>query len=99
MMTSGFFRLLPDIPKPVWRYPISYINYGAWALQVTSLKITLLQITQKSIKALIQNKKKKTRLRGKDKQHKKFRFTCNIIPWGSGKRKNVNQPTATENEG
>ncbi|KAL7084567.1 hypothetical protein ACP275_14G230800 [Erythranthe tilingii] len=33
MMTAGFFRLLPDLPKPVWRYPISYIGYGAWALQ------------------------------------------------------------------
>ncbi|KAJ0976111.1 hypothetical protein J5N97_018076 [Dioscorea zingiberensis] len=33
MMTAGFFRLLPDLPKPVWRYPISYISYGSWALQ------------------------------------------------------------------
>ncbi|XP_031259587.1 ABC transporter G family member 15-like [Pistacia vera] len=33
MMTSGFFRLLPDIPKPFWRYPISYLSYGAWAIQ------------------------------------------------------------------
>ena len=34
MMTSGFFRLLPDLPKPFWRYPISYIGFGAWGLQV-----------------------------------------------------------------
>ncbi|XP_077241693.1 ABC transporter G family member 15-like [Tasmannia lanceolata] len=33
MMTAGFFRLLPDLPKPIWRYPISYISYGAWSLQ------------------------------------------------------------------
>lgn len=33
MMTAGFFRFMPDLPKPVWRYPISYLNYGAWALQ------------------------------------------------------------------
>ncbi|XP_028758819.1 ABC transporter G family member 12-like [Neltuma alba] len=33
MMTSGFFRLLDDLPKPVWRYPISYLSYGAWAIQ------------------------------------------------------------------
>ncbi|XP_076916099.1 ABC transporter G family member 15-like isoform X2 [Bidens hawaiensis] len=33
MMTSGFFRQLPDLPKPFWRYPISYLNYGSWALQ------------------------------------------------------------------
>ncbi|CAA6668973.1 unnamed protein product [Spirodela intermedia] len=30
MMTSGFFRLLRDLPKPIWRYPISYISYGSW---------------------------------------------------------------------
>ncbi|KAB5520432.1 hypothetical protein DKX38_024751 [Salix brachista] len=33
MMTSGFFRLLPDLPKPFWRYPVSYINFQAWAMQ------------------------------------------------------------------
>ncbi|XXG83569.1 hypothetical protein AAC387_Pa10g1296 [Persea americana] len=33
MMTAGFFRLLPDLPKPFWRYPISYISYGSWSLQ------------------------------------------------------------------
>lgn len=37
MMTSGFFRLLSDLPKPVWRYPISYMSYGSWAIQVTKL--------------------------------------------------------------
>lgn len=36
MMTAGFFRLLPDLPKPIWRYPLSYISYGSWALQVTT---------------------------------------------------------------
>ncbi|KAL6527809.1 ABC transporter G member 15 [Orobanche minor] len=33
MITSGFFRFLPDLPKPVWRYPVSFIGYGSWALQ------------------------------------------------------------------
>ncbi|CAI9761621.1 unnamed protein product [Fraxinus pennsylvanica] len=33
MMTAGFFRLLDDLPKIFWRYPISLIGYGAWALQ------------------------------------------------------------------
>ncbi|XP_010269756.1 PREDICTED: ABC transporter G family member 15-like [Nelumbo nucifera] len=33
MMTSGFFRLLRDLPKPFWRYPISYVNFCSWALQ------------------------------------------------------------------
>ncbi|OMO81749.1 ABC-2 type transporter [Corchorus capsularis] len=33
MMTSGFFRLLPDLPKLFWRYPISYISFSSWALQ------------------------------------------------------------------
>lgn len=40
MMTSGFFRLLSDLPKPFWRYPVSYISYGAWGLQVTPWKNT-----------------------------------------------------------
>ncbi|XP_014493690.2 ABC transporter G family member 15-like [Vigna radiata var. radiata] len=33
MMTAGYFRRIPDLPKFFWRYPISYINYGAWGLQ------------------------------------------------------------------
>ncbi|KAE8682936.1 ABC transporter G family member 13 [Hibiscus syriacus] len=33
MMTAGYFRTMPDLPKIFWRYPVSYINYGAWALQ------------------------------------------------------------------
>ncbi|KAA8528070.1 hypothetical protein F0562_035061 [Nyssa sinensis] len=33
MLTAGFFRLLPDLPKPFWRYPISYLSFGAWAIQ------------------------------------------------------------------
>ncbi|XP_038900975.1 ABC transporter G family member 15-like isoform X2 [Benincasa hispida] len=33
MMTSGYFRFVPDLPKVFWRYPISYINFGAWGLQ------------------------------------------------------------------
>ncbi|MBA0638015.1 hypothetical protein Godav_028890 [Gossypium davidsonii] len=37
MMTAGYFRLLPDLPKIFWRYPVSYINYGAWALQVITI--------------------------------------------------------------
>ncbi|XP_059429657.1 ABC transporter G family member 15-like [Corylus avellana] len=33
MLTSGFFRLLADLPKPFWRYPISYLSYGSWGLK------------------------------------------------------------------
>ncbi|XP_073158206.1 ABC transporter G family member 12-like [Henckelia pumila] len=33
MATSGFFRRLPELPKPFWRYPISYMNYMTWGLQ------------------------------------------------------------------
>ncbi|KAK6937179.1 ABC transporter-like, ATP-binding domain [Dillenia turbinata] len=33
IMSSGFFCLLSELPKPIWRYPISYILYGAYALQ------------------------------------------------------------------
>ena len=46
MMVSGFFRRLPDLPKPVWRYPLSYIVYGSWALQVTEdvLHVTIFKL-------------------------------------------------------
>lgn len=33
MMTAGFFRLLPDLPKVFWRYPVSLLSYGSWSLQ------------------------------------------------------------------
>ncbi|XP_058097754.1 ABC transporter G family member 11-like isoform X1 [Magnolia sinica] len=33
MLVSGYFRLPKDIPKPVWRYPMSYISFHFWALQ------------------------------------------------------------------
>lgn len=35
MATAGFFRLIPDLPVVFWKYPVSYMNYMAWALQVT----------------------------------------------------------------
>lgn len=34
MLVSGYFRLPNDIPKPVWRYPMSYISFHFWAIQV-----------------------------------------------------------------
>ncbi|KAF8101038.1 hypothetical protein N665_0211s0027 [Sinapis alba] len=33
VLSAGFFRLFPDLPMVFWRYPVSYLNYGAWALQ------------------------------------------------------------------
>ncbi|MQL72182.1 hypothetical protein Taro_004566, partial [Colocasia esculenta] len=33
MLVSGFFRLPNDIPKPFWRYPMSYISFHFWAQQ------------------------------------------------------------------
>jgi hypothetical protein len=37
MLTSGFFRLLPELPKIFWKYPVSYIVYGSWGLKVQLL--------------------------------------------------------------
>uniref|UniRef100_M1B8D1 ATP-binding cassette transporter n=1 Tax=Solanum tuberosum TaxID=4113 RepID=M1B8D1_SOLTU len=34
MLVSGYFRLPNDIPKPFWRYPMSYLSFHFWALQV-----------------------------------------------------------------
>jgi hypothetical protein len=39
MLVSGYFRLPHDIPKPFWRYPMSYISFHYWALQVKTKSI------------------------------------------------------------
>lgn len=33
MLVSGYFRLPNDIPKPFWRYPMTYISFDYWSLQ------------------------------------------------------------------
>ncbi|KAH7277149.1 hypothetical protein KP509_39G036200 [Ceratopteris richardii] len=33
MLVAGYFRLPQDIPKPVWKYPVSYLSFDFWALQ------------------------------------------------------------------
>ncbi|CAK9199019.1 unnamed protein product [Sphagnum troendelagicum] len=33
LLVAGFFRLRLDLPKPVWRYPMSYISFHSYALQ------------------------------------------------------------------
>ncbi|CAM6119816.1 unnamed protein product [Calypogeia fissa] len=33
MLVAGFFRLLQDLPKPVWRYPFSYVSFHTYALR------------------------------------------------------------------
>jgi hypothetical protein len=35
MLVAGFFRLPNDLPKAVWRYPMSYIGFHGYALQVS----------------------------------------------------------------
>ena len=34
IMPSNVFRRAADIPKFFWRYPMSYISYVAWSIQV-----------------------------------------------------------------
>ena len=34
MLVAGFFRLPNDLPKIIWRYPMSYMSFDYWALQV-----------------------------------------------------------------
>jgi hypothetical protein len=34
MLVAGFFRLPKDVPKPLWRYPLSYLGFDMYALQV-----------------------------------------------------------------
>ncbi|CAN1256250.1 ABC transporter G family member 15 [Linum perenne] len=33
LMPSIVFRPIPDLPKIIWRYPLSYISYAAWGTQ------------------------------------------------------------------
>eukprot|EP00250_Pteridium_aquilinum_P022709 c25594_g1_i1 orf=198-1646(+) len=30
-LTGGSFRFLDELPKPIWRYPFSYISFNTWA--------------------------------------------------------------------
>jgi hypothetical protein len=34
MLVAGFFRLLEEIPEPIWRFPLSYVSYHTYALRV-----------------------------------------------------------------
>jgi hypothetical protein len=36
MLVAGFFRLPNDLPKVVWKYPMSYIGFHMYALQVSA---------------------------------------------------------------
>lgn len=33
MLVAGYFRLPGDIPKAVWKYPVSFLSFDFWALQ------------------------------------------------------------------
>ncbi|KAH7438230.1 hypothetical protein KP509_04G006500 [Ceratopteris richardii] len=33
MLVAGFFRLPNELPKIIWRYPMSYLSFNYWALQ------------------------------------------------------------------
>lgn len=33
MLVAGFFRLPNDLPKIIWRYPMSYLSFNYWALR------------------------------------------------------------------
>jgi hypothetical protein len=35
MLLAGYFRLTKDLPKPVWRYQVSYISFQTYAIQVS----------------------------------------------------------------
>ncbi|KAI5065206.1 hypothetical protein GOP47_0019901 [Adiantum capillus-veneris] len=30
-LTGGFFRFHDELPKPIWRYPVSYISFNTWS--------------------------------------------------------------------
>lgn len=33
MLVAGYFRLPNDLPRPIWKYPMSYLSFDYWALQ------------------------------------------------------------------
>lgn len=39
MLLAGYFRLTRNLPKPVWRYPISYIAFHTYAIQVSCFAV------------------------------------------------------------
>lgn len=39
-MASGLYRPLPDLPKFFWRYPMAYISFTSWAVQVKSFQFS-----------------------------------------------------------
>jgi hypothetical protein len=48
MLLAGYFRLTKDLPKPVWRYPVSYIAFHTYAIQVSqhrSYELTVIYYT------------------------------------------------------
>ncbi|CAA6669549.1 unnamed protein product [Spirodela intermedia] len=44
MLVSGHYRLPQDLPKPVWKYPLSYISFHFWALQYVLQKLLRVSI-------------------------------------------------------
>ena len=41
MLVAGFFRLPNDMPKPIWRYPMSYLSFHTYAMQVSKVLYNL----------------------------------------------------------
>lgn len=74
MMTAGFFRLLPDLPKVFWRYPVSYLGYGSWSLQ-GGYKNDMLGLT---FDPLVPGEPKLT---GEDVLTKMFRLSIDHSKW------------------
>jgi hypothetical protein len=34
LLVAGYFRLGDELPKPVWTYPVSYLSFYTYAIQV-----------------------------------------------------------------
>jgi hypothetical protein len=44
MLVAGFFRLLEEIPEPIWRFPLSYVSYHTYALRVRIINPSWLEL-------------------------------------------------------
>ncbi|KAK7285621.1 hypothetical protein RJT34_20397 [Clitoria ternatea] len=52
MLPSNIFRSLTDLPKFFWRYPVSYISYTAWSIQVQNVCTQIVAISAEAVQMI-----------------------------------------------
>jgi hypothetical protein len=52
LLVAGYFRLGDELPKPVWTYPVSYLSFYTYAIQVF-LELILVCVFHQIIKWIL----------------------------------------------